>query len=54
MMPTVHFLKAPPEGGAGIYTPGSDGHGPGLGGVRGCGFEEREGAHARTKGGRLL
>ena len=38
------------------YTPGSDEHGPGFNrgsgaGARGCGFEERVEAYARTEGG---
>ena len=41
------------------YTPGSDEHGPGFnrgsgGGARGCDFEERVGAYARTYGGRFI
>ena len=41
----------------GNYTPGSDEHGPRWGsggGARGCDFEERVGAHARTDWGHFL
>ena len=50
-----HPIQAPVRD----YTPGSDEHGPGFnrgsgGGARGCDFEERVGAYARTEGGRFL